>query len=40
MQVRWTGKLTETSKDIRDTLAKFNDVINIVKNNIIQRNRK
>ena len=27
MQIRLTGKLTETSKDIRNTLAKFEDKI-------------
>ena len=27
MQIRWMGKLTETSKDTRNTLAKFEDKI-------------
>ena len=27
MQIRWTGKFTETSKDTRNTLAKFQDGI-------------
>ena len=27
MQIRPTGKLTETSRDTRDTLAKFEDKI-------------
>ena len=34
MQIRPTGKLTETSKDTRNTLAKFEDKMLQIKNTV------